>query len=780
MTIRKSILEKLEYDKIIEKLIDFTSSDLGADRIKKMTPSYNFEEIKILQQETWEASEVLRLYPQFSLRGFRDIRPFIKRASIGISLEPDNFLDISSTISSGSKVKKFFDSIEGDYSTIRRQIKRIQDLNHIKNSIEKTITSEGTIAEDASPKLRDINRSIGDTKEKVKDKLQSIVHSSSMSKKLQEQIITIRNNRYVIPVKQEYASQVSGLVHDQSASGATLFIEPMAVVELNNKLKQLVAQKKSEEEKILAELSEKVAAEKENLEEIVDALTNLDVFFAKAHFAYKLKATKPILTNDRIINLKRARHPLIDDEKVVPIDFWINEGTNMVVITGPNTGGKTVTLKTVGLLTLMAQSGLYIPADEESVIAVVDNVFADIGDEQSLEQSLSTFSSHLTNIVDILEKATINSLILFDELGAGTDPIEGAALARAILEYVHKKKIITVATTHYGSLKHFAYSEKGVENASVEFDITTLRPTYRLLMGLPGKSNAFEISKRLGLNQQIIERAKDFMDADEIEVGDLIQSLENSRRQLEKEREELHALRQETDKIREDLTQRYEKLKEKEDLMIEKAAMEAKEIIKKAKAEVKEIIQNMQITKEIQEHQQKLRNLENNLSKKYQSKEVEYAGKIPKNLLKGEEVFIPKLNQRATVVEVLSDTDDVVVQAGIMKINVKMKDLRIPENKEVKTLKQKSYTALVSEKSKVISPELNLLGYKVEEAIKEIEKYLDDAIVVGLNQVSLIHGKGTGALAKGVHEYLKNNNLVKEFRYGQHGEGGYGVTIVKL
>lgn len=774
------VLEKLEYNKIIQLLADEAGSNLGKEKIHQLRPSYKMEDVNALLQETSESSEVLRLYPQFSIGGFRNIKPYIKRALLGLSLEPENFLEIATSINSGSKVKRAFEGMDKNYPLLARQIKRIENLTSLKNVIEKTITNEGTVADDASPKLRDINKSIVDIKEKTKNKLQGIIHSAAMQKKLQEQIVTIRNGRYVVPVKQECVSQVPGMVHDQSASGATVFIEPMIVVELNNKLKQLMLQKKSEEERILSELTQKVAEEEVPLEELIEALTNLDVFFAKGNLAYKLKATKPIINKKKYINLKRARHPLIDKERVVPIDFWIKDNTTMVVITGPNTGGKTVTIKTIGLLTLMAQSGLFIPADEESEVALVDNVYADIGDEQSLEQSLSTFSSHLTNIIDILNKATSRSLIFLDELGAGTDPIEGAALARSILGYLHSRGILTIATTHYGSLKHFAYNTPGVDNASVEFDITTLRPTYKLLMGLPGKSNAFEISKRLGLDVAIVDKAKEFMDSDEIEIGNLIQDLEDSRRKIEQDREEIFKQKQEAEEYKELLKEKYEKLRSREIQILEKAADEAQELLKKVKLEAKGIIQELHATKQVQEAQDKLKGLDNKISKTKKEKPAYHAGQIPKELRIGEEIFIPKLNQKATVLGEVGDNGDVFVQAGIMKINVNLRDLRIIGQSEASKENSRPVTRIITEKSKSISPELDLRGCTGEEAILALGKYLDDAMIVGLGQVSIIHGKGTGVLSKVVQEYLKEHTQIKDFRFGQHGEGGHGVTVVKL
>lgn len=755
------------------------SSSLGMDRIKQLVPAYAFSTVNNLLLETSEAHEILRLYPQFTLRGFRNIKPFVKKAAIQVMLEPDNFLEISTTVRSGNLVKKFFAALEGSYPLIHNQVKRISHFNDLSKAIEKAITEDGAVAENATPKLRSICRSIADHKNKVKEKLQSMVHSAALQKKLQEQIVTIRNDRYVIPVKHEFASSVPGLIHDQSASGATVFIEPMAVVELNNRLKQLILEKQAEEEKVLMELTEKVADVSDELMELVEALTELDVYFAKAKLAYKLKASKPIIVEEKYIRLKKARHPLINAADVVPIDFWMSEETKMVVITGPNTGGKTVTLKTIGLLSLMAQSGLFIPADEESCLTVFDNIFVDIGDEQSLEQSLSTFSSHMTNIIEILNFASKKSLILLDELGAGTDPVEGAALARAILEHIYEIGAFAVATTHFGALKHFAYNTKGVENASVEFDDLSLQPTYKLLMGLPGRSNALEISRRLGLKDNIIENAKSFMNAEEVEVGDLIQRLEKNRKEIEMEKHRIVEERQEMEKLKESMKDKIEKFKQREHALLEKAAIEAKDLLKQFKKETKEILAALNSCREVQDIQKRIKGLDEKINA-IRVKEPTYDGDVPNNIQPGDVVLIPKLNQKAIVLQPPDENGEVLVQAGIMKVSINIGELRADKNTGDKEQQKKSFTSIVSEKNQYISPEIDIRGCKAEEAVVTLDKYLDDATITGLNQVAIIHGKGTGALAKAVQAYLKSHPQVKEYRFGQQGEGSYGVTIVKL
>lgn len=777
------MLEKLEYDKVLKMLARKSVTPLAAEAILKFKPVYRLDEVVALQEQTVQAYEILRLHPTFTLNRFHDIEPFIKRAKLGISLAPECFLEIAMTISSGQQVEKFLDPFVESYEIINAQTKRIVDQQRLLKQINETITSDAKIASSATSRLRSIGKAIVDCQEKIKNKLQGMIHSISLQKKLQDQIITIRNDRYVIPIKHEYAASFSGLVHDQSASGATVFIEPMSVVDLNNKLKQLFAQKKAEEERILHELSAEVALVSFELEELLDALTKLDIFFAKAKFANKIRGTKPLLNDMKHIKLIEARHPLIPEGEVVPIDFWLTKETTMVVITGPNTGGKTVALKTIGLLTLMAMTGLFIPACEESSIAIVDGIYVDIGDEQSIEQSLSTFSSHLTNVVRLLSKATDKSLVLLDELGAGTDPIEGAALARAILEHIHSIGTITIATTHYGALKHFAYNTAGVENASVEFDVTTLKPTYKLLMGIPGRSNAFEISARLGLEEQIIERGKDLMEDQEVEIGNLIQNLEEKRNKLEQELQFLQNEKLNVEYLKEDVERQRLELEERQHKAIDDIVKEAKRMLKNVKFETKDIIKGLHTAKEVHEARQRINLLEKEISVHERIDYPIMSGDVPSELKLGDKVLLPRLNQKGEVLQDPNESGEVLLQVGIMKISANIKDLRILNLNNSESEKNENYqgvVSLVSSKSQSISPELDLRGQTAHDALKRIEKYLDDAIITGLNQVSLIHGKGTGALAKAVQDYLKNHPQVASYRFGMHGEGGHGVTVVRL
>ncbi|MDK2985820.1 MAG: mismatch repair protein MutS2 [Clostridia bacterium] len=779
MEINGAVLEKLEFNKVLKELEKHAGSNLAKEKIKKIVPSTVPSEIEKMQQETSEARDVLRLHPNFSVGVVRDIKDIIRKAEIGVTIEPQEFLAIQDNIRTSGKIKSFFKNNEGNWSTLRKEVEKIHPVRELNQEISRVITAEGEVSENASPRLREIRRNIVATQSSIKKFLNKMINSPDIQKKLQDNLVTVRGDRYVIPVKQEYRSQIKGLVHDQSSSGATLFIEPMEVVDLNNKLRTLKSEERIEIQKILQELTDYTANFRDLLESSLHSLVNLDFIFAKANYSVQLNAVRPELNTEGIINIKKARHPLIDKAKVVPISFKLGENYNTVVITGPNTGGKTVTLKTIGLTCLMAQSGMHIPAEEESVVSIFKGIYADIGDEQSIEQSLSTFSSHMTNIIKIVEKADRESLVLLDELGAGTDPTEGAALAMAILNELHENNVRTVATTHYGQLKSFAYNTPGVQNASVEFDSETLQPTYRLLMGLPGKSNAFEISLRLGLKKDIVQKAKEFVGSEELRVSDLIQKLEYERKVSEREREKATSIRKEIDSLKKELQEKKRELENKKKEIIAKAAEEAREIIKKAQRESKEILQTLEHNKKVQEAQEKLKKMDRDLKDKSKI-ELTPKGKIPQNVKPGDIVEIPKLNGKGTILSTVNDDEEVQVQVGIMKINLKLKDLRVPIKDQKDDRQKKNLSMLVSEKSKTISPELDLRGNTVDEAIEKIEKYLDDAYIAGLNQVSLIHGKGTGALRSGVREYLKTHPHVRKYRCGEAAEGGSGVSIVEL
>ena len=636
--------------------------------------------------------------------------------------------------------------------------------------------------------MRNIRRQIASKNDAIKDKLNSIISSQSNKKFLQDSIVTMREGRYVIPVKQENRSSVPGLVHDMSSSGATVFVEPMAVVELNNQLRELEIKEREEIERILAELSALVGSEAQSIGNNENILKRLDFIFAKGKLALDMKATRPVLNDKGYLNIKKGRHPLLNAKNVVPIDVYLGKEFNSLIITGPNTGGKTVTLKTVGLFTLMTQAGLHIPVDYNSEMAVFSHVFADIGDEQSIEQSLSTFSSHMTNIVDILNKVEYNSLVLFDELGAGTDPTEGAALAMSILDNLLKMEVRTIATTHYSQLKVYALTTDRVRNASVEFDVETLSPTYRLLIGIPGKSNAFEISKRLGLPNYIIDYARNLISKENIEFEDVLQAIERDRKQMESDREETGRLRHEIEQLKKNLSLEKDKTKDMREKILQKAREEARDVLKNAKEEADLIVGELRSIsidvekdrqKRIQEAQEMLKNelskVETAISKDILNVKSK---KPPKNLKAGESVEVLSLNKVGTVITAPDDKGNLDVQVGIMKVNVHISTLRrVSGDNEKSTVKSKN---IIGTKSKTIKNEIDLRGKNIEEAIIDIDKYLDDSYIAGLKEVYIIHGKGTGALRDGVKSYLRGHRHVKGFRAGKYGEGGDGVTVVEI
>lgn len=786
-------LRVLEYNKIVDMLVSKAESSLGKEIAQQIKPISDINEVEKLHQETDEAVTMIIKRGSPPLGGIHDISSEIKRAEIGSSLSPGSLLKVADTLRAARRLRSFIKQDKEDeelqYGILGQLIASLNVYKNIEDCIFNAIISEEEISDNASPVLKNIRRQLEGKNEAIKNKLNSIINSNTYRKYLQDAIITIRQDRYVVPVKQEYKSNFPGLIHDQSASGATLFIEPMAIVELNNELRTLKIKERQEIERILAELTEMIAQQSEGIKENQKILAKLDFIFAKGKLALEMKGTKPILNNKGFINIKKGRHPLLKTDTVVPIDFNLGKSFNTLVITGPNTGGKTVTLKTVGLLTLMGQSGLQIPADYGSHIAVFNSVFADIGDEQSIEQSLSTFSSHMTNIVDILKRVETNSLVLFDELGAGTDPTEGAALAMAILDYLHNKGIRTIATTHYSELKLYALTTEGLKNASVEFDVETLSPTYRLLIGVPGKSNAFEISKRLGLQDFIIDTAKDMLTKENIEFEDVLARIEKDRRISEKNREESERLKQEIDKLKSELSEKKEKLEKRREDIIREAKIEARKILKEAKEEADTIIKELreistQVEKErnkkIQEAKDKLKgkldNLESELSEKIL---VSKNKKPPKNLKPGDEVIILNLNQKGQVLSKPDQEGNLTVQAGIMKINVHISNLqRIKEDKESKT--SNKVKTMVKTKVKSIGTELDLRGKTLEEAMLDVDKYLDDAYIAGLKEVTIIHGKGTGVLREGIKQLLKSHRHVKSFRLGKYGEGGSGVTVVQL
>ncbi|MBO8170304.1 MAG: endonuclease MutS2 [Bacillaceae bacterium] len=782
------VLKILEFDKILKQLSEHASSTMGKEQVMQTRPASDIEQARIWQEETREGTIVLRLKGQVPLGGIRDIRSAVKRAAIGSMLGPGELLDIGSTLHAGERLKKFIVSLveeEESLPHLQRLSEQIVPLKQLQQAISRCIDEHGDILDHASPELQGIRRQIRDLESRVREKLEQFTRSSSHQKMLQENIVTIRNDRYVIPIKPEYRHVFGGIVHDQSASGATLFVEPEAVVQLNNRLREARAREEREIERILTELSGHVAEKVADIEQNIEALAAMDVLFARAFYAQKIRATEPRLNENGYVRFKKARHPLIAGQDVVPIDVELGDDYQAIVITGPNTGGKTVSLKTIGLLSLMAMSGLHIPVEEGSDAAVFSSVFADIGDEQSIEQNLSTFSSHLTHIIHILKHMDQRSLVLFDELGAGTDPAEGAALAIAILDHVLASGARLVATTHYSELKAYAYNRKGVINASVEFDVETLRPTYRLLIGVPGRSNAFAIAQRLGLEPAIIETARAQISTDENRVETMIASLEQSRRKAEEEEEKMSTLRREVEVLRQELEREREQLNRQREDYLKKARQEAEQMVEKARSEAERIIADLRRMAQeeqagIKEHKliEAKKGLEEALpdsSPSYRTQAKVSSGAREK-IQPGDEVKVLSLGQKGQVLADLGN-GEYQVQIGIIKTNVAGADLqRLKQPKAEQT----AGVTRIKQRRQHVKMELDLRGYKVEDAINEIDKYLDDAILAGLNQVSLIHGKGTGQLRKGVHDYLRNHRHVKSFRLGGQGEGGLGATIVEL
>jgi DNA mismatch repair protein MutS2 len=786
--LQSRIFHVLEFNKVKEQLQKKVASSLGREKVANLIPSTQYEEVVKWQEATDEATTVLRLRGNVPLGGIFDVRSSVKRAEIGGTLSSNELLDVASTIYAARQVKQFIEQVVEDEDLqlpiITEHIEKLMPLPEVEQTIKMSIDENGTVLDGASDQLRGIRQKLRSTESRIREKLESLIRSSSAQKMLSDAIVTIRNERFVIPVKQEYRSAYGGIVHDQSSSGATLFIEPQAIVTLNNELQEAKVKEKQEIERILIALTVQVAEVANELRQNVYLLGELDFMFAKGRYSHELKASKPKMNDQGYIKLVKAKHPLIAQEDVVANDIELGDQYTSIVITGPNTGGKTVTLKTLGLFTLMAQAGLQIPALDGSEMAVFKHVFADIGDEQSIEQSLSTFSSHMVNIVDILQKVDHESLVLFDELGAGTDPQEGAALAISILDQVYERGARVVATTHYPELKAYGYNREGVVNASVEFDIETLSPTYKLLIGVPGRSNAFEISKRLGLSAEVIERAKGYIGSETNKVENMIASLEDSRRQSEHELEEAEELRKEAQKLHKELQSQIIDFNEKRDKLYEKAEEKAQATVKAASEEAEKIISDLRKMSQknhalVKEHEliEARKRLEDAVPTLEKSKKKPAAPKKQERTLQaGDEVKVLSWGQKGTLVERVSN-NEWQVQMGIMKMKVKEKDLEYissPKPVETKPL------ATVKGKDYHVNLELDLRGERYENALIRVEKYIDDALLANYPRVSIIHGKGTGALRKGVQEYLKNHRSVKNIRFGEASEGGSGVTVVEF
>ncbi len=788
-------LKILEYHKIISQLTEYATSPPGKALCSALQPSSDYGEILQAQSETSDAVSRIRMKGNLSFSGVRDIRDSLKRLDVGSALSITELLHASSLLTVAARAKSYGrheESEETEEDSLEEMFRSLEPLTPVNNEIKRCILSEEEISDDASPGLHKVRRSMKSINDRIHTQLNSILNSSRTY--LQDAVVTMRDGRYCLPVRSEYKNQVSGMVHDQSATGSTLFVEPMAIIQLNNELRTLEIQENKEIEAVLADLSNQLAPYAESLALNLEILARLDFIFAKAALSRHYKCSEPKFNQDGQIHIKDGRHPLLDPQKVMPITVWLGENFDLLIVTGPNTGGKTVSLKTVGLFTLMGQSGLHIPAFEGSRLAVFDEVFADIGDEQSIEQSLSTFSAHMTNIVDILSKADSRSLCLFDELGAGTDPTEGAALAMAILNFLHNMKCRTMATTHYSELKIYALSNAGVENACCEFNVQTLRPTYRLLIGIPGKSNAFAISQKLGLPDYIIQDAKSRIESNDEAFEDIISRLEESRVTIEKEQEEIRAYKDEVERLKARLEQKEERFDEQKEKLIRSASEEAHRILRDAKETADRTIKNINklaassgvdtraLEAERSRLRENLKKVESGLSLRQDTRPRQAIN--PKTLRLGDSVKVLSLNLKGTVSSLPDAKGNLFVQMGILRSQVNISDLELIQEASASGSafgahrKGSGSSNIKMSKSVSVSPEINLLGMTVDEAIPQLDKYLDDAYIAHLQQVRIVHGKGTGALRSGIHKHLKRVKTIKEFHLGEFGEGDAGVTIV--
>lgn len=785
------VLRVLEYNKIIERLTDKATSEQGRKLTAALEPMTDLDAIEKAQTETADALGYLFRKGSTSFGGNKDLGMCIRSLEIGSTLSIAELLRIAAFLENVSRIKSYGRKEREDTpaDSLDEYFESLEPLTPLSNEIRRCILSEEEIADDASPALKKIRRSMAIANDRIHSQLASMI-SGSCRTYLQDAVVTMRNNRYCIPVKSEYKGQVQGMVHDQSSTGSTFFIEPAAVVNLNNELRELEIKEQEEIAVILADLSAQAGAYTELLTGNQKAMTALDFIFAKAALALEQNATMPVFNTEHQIRIRQGRHPLLDKKKVVPIDIQLGIDFDLLVITGPNTGGKTVSLKTVGLLTLMGQAGLHIPALDRSELSIFEEVYADIGDEQSIEQSLSTFSSHMTNIVSILQQADGNSLCLFDELGAGTDPTEGAALAISVLDHLHGRGIRTMATTHYSELKVYALSTPFVENASCEFSVETLRPTYRLLIGIPGKSNAFAISSKLGLPDHIIEDAKRHITEDKESFEDLLANLENSRVTIEKERLEIAGYKEEVKALKQKLEAKQEKIDQAKEKILRQANEEAREILQNAKELADETIRIFQKAeagisiKDLEKSRQKVRDKISEKNEKLKLKNDKPTHKVlkPTQIKPGDSVKVVSMGLKGTVSSLPDKNGNLFVQCGIIRSKVSLNDLVLIEEETINTgkMQRSSSGKLKMSKSYSISTEINLLGRTVDEALSELDKYLDDAYLAHLPSVRVVHGKGTGALRSAVHNYLRKNRVVKNYRLGEYGEGDAGVTIVEF
>lgn len=786
-------LRVLEFEKIIDKLKALTASPLGRELVEELEPQVDFNTVEKLLAETNDGVSCIVRRGSPPMGGIHDIRHSLIRLDKGGILNPGELLKIAGVLRAARRLKGYVNDKldESNTNIVYELISCLESNQRLEQKIDQCIISEEEIADNASPALNTIRRQIKEQQASIKNKLNDLIRSTKYQKYIQESVVTMRGDRYVIPVKQEHRNDIPGLVHDSSSSGATLFVEPMAVVEANNNIKQLKVKEQTEIDRILAELSQDASLLLPQLNSNMSIMARLDFIFAKAKLATDYNCVCPRMNQSGKIIIKKGRHPLLDPKTVVPIDFWIGDRFSSLIVTGPNTGGKTVSLKTVGLFTLMVQSGLLIPANEGTEMSIFEKVYADIGDEQSIEQSLSTFSSHMKNIVEILKHVDGKSLVLFDELGAGTDPTEGAALAMAILECLHQIGATTLATTHYSELKVYAISTAGVENASCEFDVETLRPTYKLLIGVPGKSNAFAISKRLGLTDDIIERSKEFLSQEDIRFEDILLSIEKNRSEAEKEKIRAESYRLEAERLKKDLEEQKSRLAAQKESELRKAKEEARRILMDSKRQAEELVSEMKrLAKEQEEAEvrRQTEELRQRLNKSIGSLDESLAESIlprqgyvkpPKNLKPGDTVLIVNLNQRGSVLSVPDKNGEVQVQAGIIKINVHISNLKLVDEQK-QQIQRTGMGKIGVSKAQSMRTEIDLRGMLLDEAIDVVDKYLDDASIAGMGEVTLIHGKGTGALRAGLQQHLKHSPHVKAFRLGKLGEGETGVTVVEM
>lgn len=782
--IKERTLRVLEFTKIREMLAEKALTELGAERCRTLKPTDNLPQILQWQQETEEATVVLQYLGGHPMVAFTDVRPALAMSDKGATLSPKALLSVAELLRASRAARDALITDRDNTPLLTEKAQGLASLRNLEQDITDAIISEDEIADRASSELMNIRRHLRGATERIKERLNQMIHSAAFQKYLQDPIITVRNNRYVLPVRAEYRQNVPGLVHDQSTSGATLFIEPMAAVEMGNELKQWELKEQQEIERILAALSAEIAPYAGQLKENVERLAELDFIFAKGLLSRQMIGVAPKLNADGYVNIIRGRHPLIDPENVVPSNLWLGKDFTTLIITGPNTGGKTVTLKTVGLFTLMAQSGLQVPADLGTELAVFEQVFADIGDEQSIEQSLSTFSSHMTNIVDIMREVTPRDLALFDELGAGTDPTEGAALAQSILTRLNHIRVRTLATTHYSELKAYALSTKGVENASVEFDVETLRPTYRLSIGVPGKSNAFEISRKLGLPENLIDDAKKLLSTDSVRFEDVIANAEYHRQVAERERQIAADAAKETVRLRDEAERLRREMEEKRETSMRKAREDARRLMESTRREAEGILSDLKRMKKAAsapdaETNAIRRRLEQSVDGLSEGLRQKVDNTLPPKTVKpGDRVEILTLGQQGTVLAAPDAKGEVQLQAGIMKFKAHLSQLRLV--REEKPKQKASVSAKTGALTRTVSMECDVRGMTLEEALSAVDQYLNEAVMAGLNEVSIIHGKGTGILRSGIQQHLKHHMLVKSFRLGVYGEGETGVTVVTL